>query len=72
MRSYGASSAFANASNNNGMNGSLNGEESDIGDCNSDGEKQDDGSAFNSEAKSKERDDHNAQSVTKLSLKGKN
>ena len=41
MRSYGASSAFANASNNNnsGMNGSLNGEESDIGDC-SDGEKQ--------------------------------
>jgi len=40
MRSYGASSAFANASNNNnGMNGSVNGEESDIGDC-SDGEKQ--------------------------------
>ena len=41
MRSYGASSAFANAShNNNGMmNGSLNGEECDIGDC-SDGEKQ--------------------------------
>ena len=38
MRSYGASSAFANASNNNG---SLNGEESDIaGDCSDTAEKK--------------------------------
>jgi len=41
MRSYGASSAFANASNNNnGLNGSVNGDETDIGDCSDMGEKQ--------------------------------